>query len=129
MRDAVFYLGLGAFFTHELDAMPNHEWRVLPVIRALPDDVGMAVFVALHLPLFAGVIALVASNNEGVRRVSRLVVAGFLVVHALLHVLFSGHPDYEFSTRLSELLIFGGAGLGAGYLALELRDRRTLADG
>ena len=44
MKDTVFYLGLGTLFTHELDAMPNHEWRVMPLLGRLPDDTGMLVF-------------------------------------------------------------------------------------
>ena len=31
MKDVIFYLGLGAPLTHELDAMTDHEWRVLPL--------------------------------------------------------------------------------------------------
>ena len=27
-----FYLGLGSLFTHEIDAIPNHEWRGLPLL-------------------------------------------------------------------------------------------------
>lgn len=100
---------------------------MLPLVRSLPDDVGMAVFVALHVPLFAVLVALVASARPRVRRLSRIGIATFLIVHALMHRLFTDHPSYEFSSRLSEWLIFGGAALGAAYLAMELFDRRTPA--
>lgn len=123
MRELAFYLGLGALFTHELDAMPNHEWRGLPLLGALPDHVGMTMFVALHVPLFAGVVALVASSDARIRAVSRAGVAIFIVLHGLLHVLSMGEPTYEFSSPMSNALIFGGAALGALYLVLELRRR------
>jgi hypothetical protein len=119
MKDLAFYLGIGALFTHELDAMPNHEWRVLPLLRALPDDMGMAVFVIAHVPLFALLTALIASSNVRTRMKSRLIISGFLVVHALVHALFLNHPSYEFSSMLSNTLIFGGAVFGAIYLGLE----------
>ncbi len=122
MRNLVFYLGLGALLTHELDAMPNHEWRVLPVLRSLPDDVGMVAFVALHVPLFAGIIALIASTDARIRARSRIGVAGFLVLHGVLHAWFMTDPDYEFSSMLSNLLIFGGAVCGAAYLGQRLRN-------
>lgn len=122
MKDVAFYLGLGALLTHELDAMPNHEWRLLPVLGGLPDQTGMMVFVALHVPLFALLIAAIASERPTMRRVSRLLVAGFLVVHAGLHLLFSGRADYEFGSWLSETLIFGGALCGALYLVLAGRE-------
>jgi uncharacterized protein DUF6713 len=125
MKELAFYLGLGAFFTHELDAMPNHEWRGLPLVGALPDEISMAVFVALHVPLFAVVVALLASPNARTRDVSRVGVTGFIVIHGVLHVLSMGDPAYEFSSFMSNTLIFGGAALGAVYLVLELRSRHT----
>ncbi len=104
--------------------MPNHEWRVLPMLRALPDDTGMMVFIAAHLPLFALIIGMIASLHPVIRLRSRLAVGAFLIVHALLHALYSGHESYEFSSILSNLLIFGGASFGAAYLILEARDAR-----
>ena len=119
MKDLIFYLGMAALFTHEIDAMPNHEWRVLPLVRMLPDEIGMFVFVIAHVPLFALLIALVASSNDRTRTKSRLIISGFLVLHGLLHALFMNHPNYEFSYMLSNTLIFGGAAFGAIYLGLE----------
>jgi hypothetical protein len=123
MKDAIFYLGIATLFTHELDAMPNHEWRGMPVLQSLPDDVAMTLFVVLHVPLFAGLIALVASRTPRTRAVSRLVVAAFLILHGVLHLLKTGDPTHEFSSVLSQALIFGGAALGGTYLALELKSR------
>jgi len=120
MREIVFYLGMGALFTHELDAIPNHEWRVLPLVRMLPDDIGMIVFVIAHVPIFAVLIALVASSNDRIRTNSRLVISGLLVLHGLVHALFMNHPNYEFSSILSNTLIFGGAAFGAVYLGLQI---------
>jgi hypothetical protein len=116
-----FYVGLGSLFTHELDAVPNHEWRGMPLLATLPDDTGMWVFIAAHVPLFAILIALVASMDERVRGLSRIGISAFLVVHGLLHALSAGEPTYEFSSRLSRSLIFGGSVLGALYLVLSLK--------
>ncbi len=123
MKPFVFYLGLSTLLTHELDAMSNHEWRVLPFIRELSDDIGMLVFVVLHFPILAGLLALVASSHPQTRALTRLGVSTFLVIHGLLHFLFIGNPYYEFSSLISEILIFGGASLGMIYLALVARDR------
>ncbi len=126
-RDTVFYLGLACLFTHELDAVPNHEWRGMPFLRELPDDVGMLVFIAGHVPLFAVLIALVASSNPPVRAASRIGISLFLVIHGALHALSVGSPTYEFSSTLSHVLIFGGASFGALYLVLAAT--RRLAPG
>ena len=125
IRDLAFYLGLGALFTHEIDAIPNHEWRGMPLLGTLRDESGMLVFIAAHFLFFAVLIALVASRDERVRRFSRLGISAFIVVHALLHVLSAGAPTYEFSSRLSRLLIFGGAVLGGLYLVLSLKRERV----
>jgi len=128
MKDIAFYLGMATLFTHELDAVPNHEWRGLALLRDLPDETGMAVFVAAHVPLFAVLIALVASTSRRTRTLSRLIISAFLVVHGLLHTLSRGEPTYEFSSTLSNLLIFGGSGFGALYLMLELMHRPEVVD-
>ncbi len=124
MRHVIFYLGLGTLFTHELDAMTSYEWRILPILGSLPDQMGMTVFLLAHIPLFAVIVALVASGNERTRDLSRLVVSGFLLLHAVLHIWFSSDPNYGFVSDVSNWLIFGGAGLGAIYLALTYRESR-----
>ena len=120
IRNLAFYLGAGALFTHELDAMTNHEWRVLPLTAWLPEEIGRTAFVALHVPLFAALIALLASRDERVRRRSMFALGAFLVVHAGLHAAFSGHPHHEFSSALSLALIYGGALCGVVHLVSEL---------
>lgn len=118
-KDAIFYLGLGLLCSHELDAMPNHEWRVLPLLRLLEDSLGQLVFVVAHVPLFAIIIGLVASLNMRRRRISRIAVSTFLVIHTVLHWLFSDHPHYHFDSLLSSMLIVGAGICGAAFLALE----------
>ncbi len=123
MKNVFFYLGMGSLFAHELDAMPNHEWRVLPLVRILPDDTGMIVFVLAHVPIFGVLIAVVASQNERTRMISKLGISIFLLVHGALHLIFMDDPSYEFSSALSNLLIFGGAVFGAVFLVLEAKCR------
>ena len=110
-------------FTHELDAMPNHEWRILPLLGAMPDDIGFQIFLLAHVPIFAVVIALVASLDARTRTRTRVVVSAFLLAHGLLHASFGDHPLYEFSSLSSEVLIYGSAILGFGYLMMEGRQR------
>ena len=127
MKNIVFYLGMGTLFTHELDAMPNHEWRALSLTSWLSNEVGMMVFVIIHIQLFAILISLVSSTNDKVHTRSRLSIGIFLIIHSVLHALFMNHIDYEFSSALSNVLIFGGALLGLVYLFLEYREIQTKA--
>lgn len=85
----------------------------------MPEDIALNTFVLAHVPLFSVAIAAVASSNARVRKVAKTLIASFLVLHGILHQLFSGHPYYEFYFFTSLFLIFGGALLGALYLAME----------
>ncbi|MDH3953194.1 MAG: hypothetical protein OEV03_03210 [Gammaproteobacteria bacterium] len=95
--------------------MPNHEWRVLPFLRSLSESVGETVFIIAHIPIFVVTLAYVASLNTRTRKLARDVASGFFIGHAILHALFSGHPDYEFGSLLSSLLIYGAAVCGVAY--------------
>ncbi len=122
MKELVFYVGLSCLLTHELDAMTNHEWRVLPIVRMLSESTGEFVFVVGHIPLFAGIIALVASTAERTRRLSRIGLCAFLAVHGIGHALSMGDRSYEFAGPLSNGLIFGAAVFGGLFLVLEWLD-------
>jgi len=121
LKNFVFYLGLALLLTHELDAMPNHEWQVLPLLSGLTDSVGRIAFVIAHVPIFAVVIAYVGSLDLKTRSMARGIVSAFLIAHAFLHFVFSGHSAYQFGSLLSSILIYGAALCGMFYfLALRL---------
>ena len=124
MRNTLFYLGIATLFTHELDAIANHEWKGMPILRSLPEEVGFNAFVLIHIPLFAVLIALVSSSNSRLRKLSRLGVGLFLVIHAGMHVLFTDVGGYEFDSMISSLLIYGGAVVGGLYLVSSYEDLR-----
>jgi hypothetical protein len=115
MKDWIFYTGLGLLFTHELDAVPNREWRVFPFTSALTDDMGQFAFILAHVPLLAVLMALISSLNRTVRSKSRFYLCVFMAFHGLLHALFTNQESYEFDSVLSNILIFGSALCGATY--------------
>ena len=122
MKHSLFLLGFGSLITHELDAILNHEWRVLPLLRSLPDELGTTVFVAVHIPIVAVVVALVSSIRERTRVLSRCGVSAFLCLHGLAHFLSSGDASYEFDSLLSDALIYGGALIGLAHLVASNKD-------
>lgn len=106
---------IGAFFTHELDAVKRHEWRILPLMRALPERLGEQVFIWCHVPLFA----LLLWGGEGDSGVAtRVGLAVFAIVHVGLHILFRRHPAYEFNNPSSWGLILLTGLLGGIYLCM-----------
>lgn len=122
MKNLLFLLGFGFLATHELDAVTQSEWRLLYVLRSLPDGLAETAFVALHVPLFALIVWL--CHHPRLREGSRLALAAFLVIHVGLHLRLQGHPLYSFHDALSKALIFGGGVCGLLYLLACWRERR-----
>ncbi|HEY9736235.1 MAG TPA: DUF6713 family protein [Trichocoleus sp.] len=113
----LFYLSFSTLMAHELDAMLQSEWRLLPILQLLPEPTAMAAFVLLHIPLVTALLWLTHSEVSSLRAKWRLGIAAFLAFHAVLHKLLDFLPDYTFHSLLSQGLIFGGGLLGCAYLA------------
>lgn len=118
LKKWVLYVGVAVLMTHELDAARNSEWQVLPITSWLSPEMGYEVFLWAHVPLFATIIALFSNSSNRIRNITSLVLAGFLVIHAGLHWLFSSHEHYHFESISSNMLIYGGGAFGILYLAL-----------
>ncbi len=117
---ALFDLALAGLLAHELDAVQNREWRILYVLRGMPDDVARQAFILLHVPLFAVLLWLISASDPSLRHYSTLGLDAFMVVHAGLHWRLSAHPKYEFHEAYSRSLIYGTALLAGLHLALKL---------
>ena len=113
MLDLLYYTMVGAFFTHELDAVKRHEWRILPLTSFLPERLGEQTFIWLHVPLFA---LLLWGGDGDSASATRIGLAAFAIVHVVLHVLFRRHRAYEFDNPSSWALIVLTGVLGAAYL-------------
>ena len=116
--DFLFYLAFSGLIAHELDAVYKHEWRLLFVLRTMPDALARRAFVLSHVPLFAVLLWLAAYPDAGVRYWTMLGLDVFMSIHAGLHRRLSGHPKYEFNTPSSRLLIYGTAALAAAHLLI-----------
>lgn len=115
--DLLFYLGIALLFTHELDAIKRHEWRIFPFISRLPDDTAYHVFVLLHVPLFLLILWLNYHPSENVRYWFQLSMDVFFIVHLGLHRLFRRHAEYEFNSIFSKSIIFLNAVVGLAHWA------------
>ncbi len=125
MKTLIYYLGLAALFTHELDAVLNMEWRLLFHLRSLPEPVASSTFIALHLPLFFAFFYFGHHRNTKFREIFRLVVASFLIVHSALHFRLSDHDLYQFSGFLSNFYIYGSAVCGLIFILLSWKQRHA----
>ena len=120
MRNLLFQTGFSLLLTHELDAVTQHEWRLLFILRSLSDSIGRDVFVAIHVPLFVLLLWLTQNNHPSLRKQSRLALSTFMVIHALLHWRLRHHPLNTFTTPLSLNLIYGAGLLGLWYVAISV---------
>lgn len=122
LRSLLFYIGFALLIAHELDAVAQAEWRLLPLLDQLSDDTAYAAFVILHVPVLAVLMWLTAGPVSSVRWWSRFGIDSFLIVHAALHGLLSEHALYTFDSSLSTSLIFGGGAVGSLHLLLSMRN-------
>jgi len=118
--DFVFYIGFALLACHELDAVGQAEWKLLPILGRFSDEVAYATFVAGHIPIFAALMWLSGHRSPVVKWRSQMGIDAFLMGHAGLHWLLSDHPLYTFDASLSKFLIFGGGLVGLLHLAILL---------
>ena len=122
--DLLFFTGLAFLLCHELDAVAQAEWRLLPFLSEMNDSDAYVMFVALHVPLLALMLWWTGSTVLRTRRRAQLLVDAFLVIHAGLHTALRFQADYTFHTTLSEACIYGAAVLGLIHAALSIRSAR-----
>lgn len=108
--DVTWHLLIALFIAHEIDAAHRAEWRMLPLLKSLPDRWAAPVFAWGHVPLLVAILAL---GQAGPVNGMRLCVAAFAVVHVWLHWMFRHHPENRFTTAGSwSLIVLSGlAGL------------------
>ena len=120
-RSLLFWTGFAFLLTHELDAVAQTEWRLLPLLNLLADEPAYKVFVASHVPLVVVLIWLFTHRSDIVRWRAQLGFDAFLCAHALAHWLMSGDVEYTFHSPLSKTMIFGAGVVGLAHLLLAVR--------
>jgi hypothetical protein len=97
----LFFIIVGFIFTHELDAIERHEWRLFFFLAPFDDRTAFRLFTLLHIPLFAWILW--AAQFPAFQIGFSL----FVIIHAGLHWLLRRHPQYEFNNPFSWFLIAG----------------------
>ena len=121
IRWLIFWAEFAFLLAHELDAVAQSEWRLLPLLNLMADEPAYKTFVAAHVPLVVFLIWLFTHRSDTVRWRSQLVFDAFLCAHALVHWLMSDDVEYTFHSPLSESMIYGGAVVGLAHLLLLAR--------
>jgi hypothetical protein len=117
MSHAFFFLGFALLLVHEMDAVSLGEWRIFPLLRSLQNEAGHEAFAALHVPIYALLLALLFGDGGA----SSAVIVGmdaFFILHVALHVVFRNHPENRFGYAFSWSLIAGAGACGSVDLVL-----------
>jgi hypothetical protein len=116
---------LALLMAHELDAVAQSEWRLLPGLSLLEDGPGRRAFIALHVPLLMALTWAMFLSSEVVQRRARLGLGAFMAVHVGLHATLEVPGISSFPESLSRAFILGAGLVGADLLMLDLlRTRR-----
>ncbi|MDX2012849.1 MAG: DUF6713 family protein [Myxococcaceae bacterium] len=125
--DWLFAAMLALILGHELDAVAQSEWRLLPGLSQLSDAAARPLFVALHVPLVVALVVGLFVTDEPRRQRVRLGFATFMTIHVVLHATLEVPGVSSFDEGLSRAYITGAGVLGAIALVTMLRHRRQLA--
>lgn len=88
-----------------MDAIRCKEWRILPGLSLLSDNVGQIIFLFLHLPLFGFVLWKITHSQDVEAFIYGFNI--FMIVHLGLHILFLKHKNNEFKDWISWSIIIG----------------------
>ncbi|MEL6654775.1 MAG: DUF6713 family protein [Bacteroidota bacterium] len=106
-------LGLTFLIMHEMDAVRQKEWRIIPAWRNLSDETGYIIFLLIHIPMFLPLF-LIPGSSETVFFWLDI----FLMAHAGIHFVLRNNPHIDFRHWYSWLCIEGAAVMGAIHLGL-----------
>ncbi len=111
MHNFWLLVALSCLLTHEMDAVRQREWRMLPLLRRIRDDTrAYVLFTLLHLPLYVALLGGLLGGGASIPL--RIGFNLFCGIHVVLHLLLRRHPEYRFNNWFSWAMIMG-AGVAA----------------
>ncbi|MDE5052960.1 hypothetical protein NDK25_12030 [Niallia taxi] len=99
----LFLFNLSLFLLHEMDAIKRSEWRMFIVLKDMEDSTAYKVFTLIHLPLYTIILALLFSRYQ---TITFWTIDLFLIIHAILHLLFEKHPRNGFKNTFSRTIFY-----------------------
>jgi len=105
--------GLILLIIHELDAIRCKEWRIIPGLSLLSDKTGQLVFILAHIPILYGLF------QQLTHEIFQIGFNVFLIVHLILHLIYTRHRNNLFTHWFSWFIISGASICGLLYIMLK----------
>lgn len=105
-----FYVGFSFFLVHQMDAIRCKEWRIIPIISLLEDDLGYIIYLFTHVPFLFFVLSQLTHGNDIEAFIKNFDV--FMIIHIFLHLVFTQHQSNRFNNWISWSLIISPGILG-----------------
>ncbi|MCL2140269.1 MAG: hypothetical protein FWH42_01110 [Dehalococcoidia bacterium] len=115
----IFVALISLLFIHEMDAIRNKEWEMIPLLNRMDDNEAYQVFLLAHLPLFLIVLSLLALSSGSVQTFFFYIFDGMLILHTFVHFIFRNHYLNRFK-RNSYRIMYGIGGIAVIHLGLTL---------
>lgn len=103
--EIIFYIGLTLFFIHEMDAVRRNEWKMFIFLSSLRSKMGYLVFSLLHIPIVFLIFWGLFSANQDFKHYLMMFLNLFFIIHFFLHLAFIRHPNNEFRSIFSWVII------------------------
>ncbi|MES2656373.1 MAG: DUF6713 family protein [Bacteroidota bacterium] len=105
-----FYVGFSFFLAHQMDAIRCKEWRIIPLLSLLEDDLGYIVFLFAHIPIAFVIFSQLTHGNDIELFIKNFDI--FMVLHIGLHFVFVQHQNNRFNNWISWILILSAGIMG-----------------
>ncbi len=106
MAKFLFILIISLFLVHEMDSVRNKEWRMMAVLKNMPEDAAFKLYTGLHIPLFFFILFIMVQSGPQMSLAFCIIMDVLLVAHTLIHFFFRRHKNNSFESVFSNVLIY-----------------------
>ena len=101
----LFCTNIALLISHEMDAIRCKEWSMFIVLKDMKENKGYLAFSIVHIPLYIGLIYLIAYGSTNTINIFSLCSDIFLIFHWAIHYLFRNKQQNYFKSLYSLVII------------------------
>ena len=101
----LFFVNIALLISHEMDAIRCKEWGMFIVLKDMKENTAYLIFSIVHIPLYIGLIYLIAYSSANTINIFSICIDIFLVFHWVIHYLFRNKQQNYFKSLYSLVII------------------------